>query len=503
MPLELRPYQEDALQAIRSSVGQGVKRLVCQAPTGSGKTLVAATIVQGALSKGNKLAFVVSSLSLIDQAVEMFWNEGIKDVGVIQQDHILTDWSKPVQVCSIDTIRSRKAYPQAQIVVYDECHRLTKAHIRWMQDPDWQSVPFLGLSATPWTKGLGKHFESLLIMSTTKELIELGYLSPFRVMAADHPDLTGVKTRLGDYAEEQLSQIMQDQGLVANIVQTWKMQWNKDKTLLFAVDCAHAQQLQARFNEAGIPCGYQDAFTTDKERKEIKRKFHNGEYKVVANISTLTTGVDWDVRCLVLARPTKSEMLFVQIIGRALRTAPGKEHALILDHSDSHARLGFVTDIHHDYLDDGKPKKNTNAQPLPPLPKPCPQCDYLIPPRVMVCPYCGFQKKIESKLFEREGQLVEINPNGRPVKRRDPQEYPYSYEEKRMFYAQLKAYALDRGWKPGWAKVNYREKFREWPAWTWDQLPPAEGVGTEVRTYVRMKFEAWAIDPKNPRRRMG
>ena len=495
---DLRPYQEDALQAIRQTVGQGVRRLVCQAPTGSGKTLVAATIVQGALRKSNRLAFVVSSLSLIDQAVEMFWAEGIKDVGVIQQEHQLTDWSKPVQVCSIDTIRSRKAYPQAQVLVFDECHRLTKAHIRWMQDPDWQNVPIIGLSATPWTKGLGKYFESLLIMSTTTELIELGFLSKFRVMAADHPDLTGVKTVRGDYHEGQLAEVMNQAKLTANIVETWRTQWNQDKTLLFGVDCAHAQQLQARFNEAGISCGYQDAYTTDKERREIKRKFHNGEYRIVANIATLTTGVDWDVRCLVLARPTKSEMLFVQIVGRALRTAPGKDYALILDHTDTTLRLGFVTDIHHDTLDDGK--IDESAKPLPPLPKPCPKCAYLIPPRVMVCPYCGFDKKVESKLFEREGELIEIDPNGRPKHKRDARAYPYSYAEKRMFYAQLKTYGLTREFKPGWAKANYREKFHEWPAWSWEQLPPAESIGTEVRTWVRMRFEAWAIDPRNPKR---
>ena len=169
---ELRPYQEDALQAIRQTVGQGVYRLVCQAPTGSGKTLVAATIVEGALRKGNRLCFVVSSLGLIDQAVTMFWDEGIKDVGVIQADHVLTDWGKPIQVASIQTIRSRKAYPEAQVVIIDECHQLHKEHVAWLQHPEWQSVPFIGLSATPWTRGLGRYFQSLLVMSTTKDLIE-------------------------------------------------------------------------------------------------------------------------------------------------------------------------------------------------------------------------------------------------------------------------------------------------------------------------------------------
>jgi superfamily II DNA or RNA helicase len=513
---ELRPYQIDALQAIRETVGQGVKRLVVQAPTGSGKTLLACAIVEGALRKGNRMAFVVPAISLVDQTVEMFWAQGIKDVGVIQADHQLTDWGKPVQVCSIQTIRSRRVYPEAATVVFDEVHQLHEAHTLWIgrlgqeegeppivgAAPGFENVPVIGLSATPWTKGLGKHFESLLVMSTTADLIELGYLSKFKVFAADHPDLTGVKTVAGDYHEGQLSEVMQQSLLVANVVETWRARWGKDKTLLFAVDCAHAQMLQARFNEAGISCAYQDAHTSSADRAEIKRGFHNGTYKVVANIGTLTTGVDWDVRCLSLARPTKSEMLFVQIIGRALRPAPGKDYALILDHTDTTARLGFVTSIHHEFLDGGKMDRSATAAPKgPALPKPCPQCAFLIPVGAKTCPECGHVRKIESKIIEREGQLVEISFDGRPRGHTDPNRFHYSYAEKRQFYLQLRAYQLTKPqYKPGWADMQYREKFQEgWAPWAWKELPPADGVGAEVKQWIRSRFIAWAAQNERAR----
>lgn len=512
---ELRPYQQETLQAIRETVGQGVKRLVVQAPTGSGKTLVAAAIASGAIAKGNRLAFVVPSISLIDQTVEMFYHEGIKDVGVIQANHQLTDWSKPVQVCSIQTIRSRGAYPEAQVVVFDEVHQLHQAHIKWIGrlgtkqgDPPivdaaagWESVPVIGLSATPWTRGLGRYFQSLQVMSTTAELIELDYLSRFKTYAADHPDLTGVKDLGGDYHEGQLAAVMQQDQLVANIIETWRKLWNKDKTLLFAVDCAHAQMLQARFQDAGISCAYQDAHTPSPERAEIKRRFHDGTYQIVANVGTLTTGVDWDVRCLVLARPTKSEMLYVQIIGRALRTAPGKDHALILDHTDTTARLGFVTDIHHEHLNGGRMDQNQPVKRMPPLPKPCPQCAYLLAVGVKVCPECGFERKVVSKIFEREGELVPIDPNGREKRRRDAQRFPYSYEEKRQFYLQLRAYQQTKPhWKPGWAAVQYKEKFKEgFPPWSWNALPAALEVGAEVNAFIRSRFIAYARQTSGPR----
>jgi len=501
---ELRPYQEDAFQAVRDSVGQGVRRLVVQAPTGSGKTLLAATIVRGAQAKGNRMVFTVPAISLVDQTIEMFYAQGIRDIGVIQANHRMTDWSKPVQIASIQTVRSRGVYPEAKVVVFDEVHQLHKAHVAWLQHPDWQATPFIGLSATPWTRGLGRYFKSLLVMSTTTELIDRGYLSKFKVFAADHPDLSGVKTVAGDYHEGQLSTVMQQNALVANVIETWRLRWNKHKTFLFAVDLAHAQMLQARFQDAGIACGYQDAKTSSADRQALKRAFHNGEVKIIANVGTLTTGVDYDVRCLVLARPTKSEMLYVQIVGRALRTAEGKDYALILDHTDTTARLGMVTDIHHEYLHDGRLDQTKATKRKPPLPKPCPKCAFLIPVGCKTCPECGFERKAPpSKIFERDGELVEVGAWRMKAgsKFRNHQLFPYTYQEKLGFYLQLKAYAAGRSYKPTWAKVQFKEKFKEWPQWAWDDLPVPPYIGPEVTQFIRSRFIKWANDPANPRRR--
>lgn len=489
---ERRPYQVETLAALRDSVRAGVYRVVVQAPTGAGKTIIASDIVEGAQRKNNRTAFVVSSLSLIDQTLEMFASEGIENIGVIQADHRETDWSRPVQICSIDTIRARQAYPEAQVVVIDECHKLHKTHVQWMQDPAWAKVPFIGLSATPWTRGLGRYFESLLVMSTTKQLIEQGYLSKFKVYAADHPDLSDVKTVAGDYHEKQLSGVMQEKALVANIISTYKQKWGKGKTLCFGVDCAHAEMLQQRFLEAGVSCAYQDARTKADERREIKDGFHAGRYEVVCNVGTLTTGVDWDVRCLILARPTRSEMLFVQIIGRALRTADGKDYALILDHTDTTSRLGLVTDIHHDTLNTGKMDESSSSLRKPPLPKPCPQCAFLIPPRVMKCPECGFERKIQSSLYEREGELVEFTGGFRSKRKTSNKVFPYSREEKRRFYAQLRGYGIERGYKPGWAFIKFFDKFNEKPERSWDTYDRPMMPGPEVRLWIRHTQIAWA-----------
>lgn len=493
MTRDLWQHQKEALANLRASIGQGVKKIVLQSPTGSGKTTMAASIVEGAQRKGNRLAFVVSSISLVDQTVESFYAEGIRNIGVIQAEHQMTDWSQPVQVCSIDTIRSRGAWPEAPIKVFDECHVLHETHKKWMAE--CPNDIFIGLSATPWTKNLGKYFDSLLVVATTQELINKGILSPFKVFATGHPDLTGVKTVAGDFHEGQLSAAMQEGTLTADIIRTWRERWGQGKTLVFGVDCAHAQALQARFQEAGVTCAYQDAKTPWAERAEIKRAFHSGAVQAVCNVGTLTTGVDWDVRCLVLARPTKSEMLYVQIIGRGLRTAPGKEFCTILDHSDTTARLGFVTDIHHDTLHTGKDVEKPERKKA--LPKPCPQCDSMLPRMMGVCQNCGFKLEPQlSGLIEQDGELVELTADGFVKKiQKEKKTRDLSREELARFYGGLRYIALERGYRDGWAAQQYRKKFSVWPAWDLKGAPPCTPT-VEVRQYVRSRQIAWARSKK-------
>lgn len=482
MKRELRPHQTRAIEMLRQSLGSGKRRPVLQAPTGFGKTRLAAAVVESALAKKKRVIFTVPALSLVDQTVQAFWDEGIRDVGVIQGTHPMTDWSRPVQVASVQTLQ-RRQFPNADVVMIDECHRWYDYYGQWMNDPAWQRRPFIGLSATPWTRGLGQYFDDLIIASTTQELISEGFLSPFRVFAPSHPDLTGVRTVAGDYHEGDLSGLMNDAPLVADVVDTWRRQAENRSTFCFAVDRTHAKHLQTKFTEAGVSTGYIDAYTPINERDEIKRQFHNGDIRVVCNVGCLTTGVDWDVRCIVLARPTKSEILFVQIIGRGLRIAEGKEDCLILDHSDTHLRLGFATAIHHDVLDDGRARARSKATDRIRLPKECPKCSFLKPPRMPECPACGFKAEAVDDTQVADGELVEIT--GR--KKRGE---AASKDEKATFYAQLMGYAQERGYSSGWAAHKFREKFDVWPN-DYRNVPATEPT-PKVRSWIKSRQIAWA-----------
>lgn len=483
------PHQIRGMELLRESLRTGHRRPMLCSPTGSGKTKLASMVVEGALAKGRRVTFVVPAISLIDQTVAAFHAEGIRNIGVIQAKHPMTDWSKPVQVASVQTLQNRSSKPESDIVVRDEAHRLFDFDRHWMADPAWSKVPFIGLSATPWAKGLGKHFDDLLIVTTTQDLIGNGFLSRFRVFAPTHPDLSGVKTLAGDYREDQLAEVMSP--LVADVVSTWVQRGENRPTLCFAVDRAHAKKLQIEFLAAGVAADYIDAYTDLDERKAVESRLVRGQTRVVCNVGVLTTGIDWDIRCLILARPTKSEMLFVQIIGRGLRTAPGKTDCIILDHSDTHSRLGFVTDIGHGKLDDGKHLKGFQRPDDAPLPKECPRCHFLRPSNVLVCPDCGFKPSRQSKVEVEDGDLVELASRGKAAKSK------MSRADQQRWYSSFLHIAKSKSYKAGWAPHKFREKFGFWPDDNF--IASSAEPGPDVLAYIRStqiryaKSKRWAV----------
>lgn len=480
---ELRTDQTETLNAIRSGYAEGHRAICVQAPTGYGKTVLSAKLVENAREKKKKLIYTVPAISLVDQTVEMFYSQGLYDVGVIQATHHMTDWSQPVQICSVQSLQKREKLPEFDIMMFDEVHIWFRWYEKVLRDPAYQNKLFIGQSATPWTKGLGNYFKHLVTAATTQDLIDRGLLSDFRVYAPSHPDLTGVPTLAGDYHEAKLSEKMQEGTLTADVVATWLKFAEWRPTLCYAVDVLHARKLQAQFRAAGVPCGYQDAKTKDAERRQLKKDFHSGAVKVVVSVSTMTMGIDWDVRCISLVRPTKSEMLFTQIMGRGLRTAPGKEDLLCLDHSDNHLRLGFVTDIDaaHTSLHEGKTPLTATASKIR-LPKECPGCGYLKAPGNAKCPVCAFVAEAHSKIEPTAGELAELK---RKAKEK-PQPLPS------MFFAELRCYANDRGFKPGWAAMKFKDKFGKWPDCAIEHTAPALTVTKETLSWIKSRNIAWA-----------
>jgi hypothetical protein len=168
-------------------------------------------------------------------------------------------------------------------------------------------------------------------------------------------------------------------------------------------------------------------------------------------------------------------MLFVQMVGRGLRTADGKKDLLIFDHSDTHQTLGFVTDIHHDELDSGKKTEKTKPKTKEVLPKECAKCHFLKPPKVSVCPSCGFKPSPQSEVEHVDGELQEVSRSDKQTKQR--------------WYSMLLGYARQHGKSDGWIAHSYRGKWSVWPRGLTDApiAPDAEVLG-----YIRHRAIAYA-----------
>lgn len=458
----LRPFQRAALDGIKSSILAGKRRVVLQVPTGGGKTVVAAHMAAGALAKRNRVAFVVPMVSLVDQTVERFVENGIDPgaIGVMQADHPLRRPHAPLQICSVQTI-DRRGFPDARFVIVDECHVSFKAIHRWMSEHP--EVLFFGLSATPWAKGMGEVWDDLIVPTTLSELIEQGLLSRYRVFAASKPDLSGIATIAGDYHEGQLSEVMSGKTLVADVVSTWLEKGEDRPTLLFAVDRAHAAKLHEQFNEAGVSCAYVDGETPREDRQAILARYAAGEFKIISSVGTMTTGVDVTCRCVIDAAPTKSEIRHVQKIGRGLRTEPGKVDCIVLDHAGNSLRLGLPTSINRTTLrtgaSDEKEAKEGKVK-SEPMPRECGSCGCLMPARVRKCDSCGAEVKRRSEVETIDGELVEMGTAAK-AKGKETVTDKLAKQGKQAIYSQL----LDAcvGKSEGFVAWKYKSIFGVFP----------------------------------------
>jgi superfamily II DNA or RNA helicase len=473
---QLRPHQIEAINMIRRSFASGNKRVILQGSVGFGKTFVSSTIVKSALGKGNSVIFTVPIIALVDQAIVDMEKEGITDIGVMQANHPRTNASAKVQVCSVQTL-AKRGVPKASLVIQDEAHIRDKTIFALMEErPD---LHFIGLTATPWSQGLGLYWQDLLIPATLPYLVKEGFLSESTVYAPDVPDMSKVKTVAGDYQENDAIRVMEEGGIVANAVQTWLQKGEGRPTLCFGVNRAHAKSINAMFEAAGIASRYVDGTVDSIMRQKYFDEFRRGEIKVICSVRTMTTGIDLPVSCIVDCAPTKSEILHMQKIGRGLRVNPGTEKLTVLDHAGNSLRLGLVEDIHHETLNRDKPgsKEKQEEKKKEKLPHECKKCGVLH--TGMLCYNCGNEIKISPNIEVAEGELVQIS--GKQKK--------YSMEEKQLWWSAIKTIQRERGLKEGWASHTYKKKFGVWPKGLRDYSGP---VPEEVRNYVKSLSIAFA-----------
>lgn len=463
--LNLRPYQAAAIQALRLSLAGGVLRQMLYSPTGSGKTEIGMSIIKGAIAKGKRVVFLCNRINLVGQASKRFYRAGI-DHGVIQGDNT-RNIDQPVIVASIQTV-ARRGMPDCDLIVIDEAHGVAGSKDFRSVIMNRSAVPVIGLSATPFSKGLGKHytelqgplFEALTVATSIQELIDDGFLVDCEIYAPSEPDMTGIKQSKNafgemDWSDADIGRATDKPQLIGDIVAHWMKLSNGLPTVCFASNIDHSKHIVESFRAVGVAAEHIDCYTDEAERAAILQRVETGETTIISNVGILTEGWDFPAcRTMILARPTKSLIRYIQMIGRVLRPHETKVKALVLDHSGTVQRLGFPTDDFPLELDDGKPKAAEKQKPEAALPKKCPECHHMKPPKVAVCPKCGFQASRPFGGVESvDGELALLTKG---AKKATP-------AEKQKMYSELLAVARSKGYNDGWIAHKYKAKFGVWP----------------------------------------
>jgi DNA repair protein RadD len=478
--MELRPHQEKAVEMLRESLRQGNRRPMLAAPCSFGKTITAAALLKSALEKGKRGIFICDRIKLVSQTLEQFDKQGLP-FGVMQGNHELTDPNKPIQVASIQTLARRRNMPAFDFAIVDEAHTHYK-HLTKMMEA-YNNVIFVGLSATPMSKGLGRHYDDLVVPITTEELLELGYLCPVEYYGGREVNTAGVKSKAlptggSDFDPLALAEAAEkDDKLVGDIVGNWLKHAAGRQTIAFSPSIKHSKGLVQEFINAGIPAAHIDGYMKDEERQRLYEGHDNGEFLVLSCSKLLNTGYDApSVSCLIDCRPTKSKIVFCQTAGRIFRTAENKEKAIYLDHSGNINRHGFPEFITPSELDTGEKRFSEDNQVKRKDKKVnnCPKCQLKMSgPKCA----CGFEFKQTADLHTDGSELVRLQKKANKV---------ITPERKAEWYGELRLYAQTRGFKPGWAAVTYREKFGVWP----NKIEPAKvsGMSDEVSNYIKHKI---------------
>jgi DNA repair protein RadD len=294
-----------------------------------------------------------------------------------------------------------------------------------------------------------------------------------------------VSIRAGDFQQDELADAMDLPQITGDIVKTWLERREDRPTLAYRVNRKHARHVAECFLEVGVAAEYMDGLTQREDREATFMRFATGETRVIVNVGVLTMGIDVDARCVIDAKPTKSKMLFCQTIGHGLRTAEGKANCIILDHAGDHLRLGLVTDLGEEQLNDGSERQNggKEREKSDPLPCLCKSCKAVMPRSAKVCQACGEAVAVASLVRVATGELVELG--SRQSGRGETAEW-----EKKVFFSELQG-AKKPHYKLGWPAMQFRNRFGYWPPNHYDDLPtPSPSLST--RNWLKSRQIAFA-----------
>lgn len=487
--LVLRPHQMSVLEQLRAGFSAGNQAQLLYAPCGAGKTEMAVSMMFATQLKGKRSAMVVDLKMLCAQTSDRLDKYGI-DHGIIQPNSARNQSELAIQICMIQTLEAREGFPAIDLLIVDEAHSLRRSVSEFAHDNP--TIRIVGLSGSPFTKGLGSLYSNVVSATTINELVAQDELIFPRIFIAKQIDMTGAKKVAGEWSDQEATE--RGIKITGDIVSEWvdKTQavfGGPRKTIVFSSGVAHGDDLESKFFEAGfnfISISYRD---TDEYKKQVLEDFAKPDTNIHGLIATdlLTKGFNVTDVCVgISARPfSKSFSAHVQQLGRIMRPHDEKDTCIWLDHSGNYLRFRDQWDdlcangVHQ--LDDDAEKAKSEPTPKEKEAAKCPKCGQLWNSSSVVCSHCGFVHARRNDVITVAGEMTELS--------QVPKKEKYSAEYKTSFYAQLIGWALENNKQPGLAFYKYSEKFGVQPSMT---KPAPQSPGPEVLGWIKSRNIAWA-----------
>lgn len=434
--MQLRDYQLDLVNQVHNAWRQGFRRPCIVLPCGGGKSIITADMAKRTTERGKRVLFLVHRRELCEQIENTFRAYGV--------DMTLC------QVGMVQTVTRRlQKIPRPDLIITDENHHCLAASYKRIYE--YFNAHCVGVTATPVRLnggGLGEINDCLLVGISAKELIERNCLSPYEYYAPPVADLSGIKSRNGDYAPEDIEQALAKPHIYGDVIKYYKRLSEGKKAICYCATVKHSKDMAEAFREAGINAAHIDGNTPTGERAEKISAFRSGAIQILCNVDLISEGFDVpDCNTSILLRPTKSLTLYIQQSMRCMRYQEGKT-AIIIDHVGNVHRHGLPDTEREWTLDPKPPKKQQNKVSV----RQCPECFCTHVP-APICPNCGHSyaaMEREQLREKREAELKRIvqKEHDRRLKLKVSK---YSSPDECRTYRELSAMADIKGYAHGWA----------------------------------------------------
>lgn len=434
--MQLRDYQLDLVSRVHDSWRQGFKRPCIVLPCGGGKSIITADMAKRTTDRGKRVLFLVHRRELCEQIENTFRTYGV-DMSLCQ-------------VGMVQTITRRlQKTDKPDLIITDENHHCLAASYKRIYEHF--NACCVGVTATPVRLnggGLGEINDCLLVGISAKELIERNCLSQYEYYAPPVADLSGIKSRNGDYAAEDIEQALARPHIYGDVIKYYKQLSEGKKAICYCATVKHSKDMAEAFRNAGINASHIDGTTPKGERAELINAFRSGAVRILCNVDLISEGFDVpDCNTSILLRPTKSLTLYIQQSMRCMRYQPGKT-AIIIDHVGNVHRHGLPDADRKWTLDPKPPKKQQNTVSV----RQCPECFYAHKP-TPVCPCCGHSyaaMEREQLREKREAELKRIVQKEKD-RRLKLKVSKYSSPNECRTYRELSVMADLKGYAHGWA----------------------------------------------------